>query len=448
MDVDLNGEGLDLVGGPFAVIESDPAVFTTLIRKLGIRGLEVTEIYDIEPWATDHLKPRGLIFCYPFDDDEGIQNDPDGELSLDPDAENIWYAYQLSNDTCASQAVLNVVLNLTGVDMEGDLRRFSSETTKMDPIMRGLAVTNCTWIREAHNSLARPADIRGAKHTTTKYTLEYSKKQKAAARKEASGPPAKRRKTARVGLPRRQSATDNLQDSYHFIGYVSRDGRVWELDSLHQGGPLEVGEISAEGGSWMDVVRPAIKRRMQNLISGDNENIRFNLLAIVDDRYEKASDELEMLKREKVQLERRLNEVYSDGWSDKVDTDLHDTASSVFQTMVQSQELGPTFAHDFASRKLEQNMSILEMPQRNLIPAWEKCIRAALTAKVVLDEELSGAIRAHTDHTQRTFDYEPFIQAFITKMHSEGLLEPILTGTKEDTSDKSTGKPIRKQKKR
>ena len=164
----------------------------------------------------------------------------------------------------------------------------------------------------------RPADIRGAKLTIAKHTLEYSKKQKAAMRKEASGPPNKRRKTVTPGtVQRRQPQTDNVQDSYHFIGYVPRDGRVWELDSLRQGGPLEVGEVS-EGASWMDIVRPSIKRRMHSLMSEDNENIRFNLLAVVDDRYEKSSDELEMLKREKLQLERRLNEAFPDGWSDKV----------------------------------------------------------------------------------------------------------------------------------
>ncbi len=154
------------------------------------------------------------------------------------------------------------------------------------------------------------------------------KKQKAAARKEASGPQAKRRKTARSNFTsRKQPATNNLQDSYHFIGYVPRDGRVWELDSLRDSGPLEVGEVPGGGsssgstssdGRWMDVVRPAIKRRMQQLMTSGNENIRFNLLAIVDDRYEKASDDLEMLKRERTQLERRLNDAYPNGWSDKV----------------------------------------------------------------------------------------------------------------------------------
>ena len=51
---------LDLVGGPFAVVESDPGVFTALVRRLGVRAVDVVELYDIEPWAVDHLRPLGL----------------------------------------------------------------------------------------------------------------------------------------------------------------------------------------------------------------------------------------------------------------------------------------------------------------------------------------------------------------------------------------------------
>jgi hypothetical protein len=68
----------------------------------------------------------------------------------------------------------------------------------------------------------------------------------------------------------------------------------------------------------MDVARPALRMKMQKYGGGDGENIRFNLLAIVEDQYSKFSDQLELLKREKIALERRLNEAYPEGWGDKV----------------------------------------------------------------------------------------------------------------------------------
>ena len=86
-------------------------------------------------------------------------------------------------------------------------------------------------------------------------------------------------------------------------------------------GPLEVGELENPMSTedWMQIVRPVIKLKMRKYGgSADGGNIRFNLLALVDDRYQAASDELELLKREKKVLEQSLNEVYPDGWSEKV----------------------------------------------------------------------------------------------------------------------------------
>lgn len=69
----------------------------------------------------------------------------------------------------------------------------------------------------------------------------------------------------------------------------------------------------------MDIVRPVIKQKMRKYGGGENAvDIRFNLLALVDDRYQKSSDKLELLKREKEVLERRLQEAELNGWPGKV----------------------------------------------------------------------------------------------------------------------------------
>lgn len=140
---------LDLAGGPFAVIESDPGefgmpllsdggteryylgVFTTLTRKLGIKGLEVVEIYDIEPWAVDHLRPRGLFFCFLWHKDHHRPSD-----FKDPAAERVWFANQLIDDACASQAILNVALNCPDIDIGEDLKNFRLETESMSSVVR------------------------------------------------------------------------------------------------------------------------------------------------------------------------------------------------------------------------------------------------------------------------------------------------------------------------
>ncbi|KIM73741.1 hypothetical protein PILCRDRAFT_719511 [Piloderma croceum F 1598] len=133
---------LDLTGGPFAVIESDPGVFTTLTRKLGISGLEVVEIYDIEPWAVDHLRPRGLFFCFLWHKDHHRPSD-----FKDPAAERVWFANQLIDDACASQAILNVALNCPDIDISRELKNFRVETESMSSVVRDsseITLTQCT----------------------------------------------------------------------------------------------------------------------------------------------------------------------------------------------------------------------------------------------------------------------------------------------------------------
>ncbi|KAI0665570.1 cysteine proteinase [Trametes maxima] len=446
---------LDLVGEPFAVIESDPGVFTTLIQKLGVSGLEVIELYGIEPCDTDHLNPYGLIFCYLCDSNPDPADPLSAEVELeDTDARPIWFANQLSNDACASLAILNVLLNCNNVELGPDLEEFAADTHEMSSVMRGLAFSNRASIREAQNSLARPADIRGALHALASSALD-SAKTKA---KATSSPPAKRRKTsaaASSSRTKRKAASaraDEKLDAYHYIGYVPARGRVWELNGLRAAGPLDVGPIDsdADAGSragWMDVVRPALQRRMQTVLQSGAEHIQYNLLAIVDDPYTRASDVLEMLKRERAALERRLGEAFPDGWADKVDPTLLASAPSAFSTALRpdGRRPGRVYAPDFGARKMERDMTVLDMPVRRLAPAWDACVRAALEAKVAVEEEIEKSCRAQADHVRRTFDYEPFIKEFITSLEHEGLLDAAL---KNETAPGPPAKPAAKTKRK
>ena len=130
----------DLVGGPFAVIESDPGVFTTLVRTLGVQGLQVVELYDIEPWASDHLHPiYGLVFCFLWKKDNDVlpKKESGGLEDGEDDSTKLWFANQLSDDACASMAILNVLLNVEEVDVGERLKEFRNETERMSsPVCR------------------------------------------------------------------------------------------------------------------------------------------------------------------------------------------------------------------------------------------------------------------------------------------------------------------------
>ncbi|KAG6917208.1 hypothetical protein DXG01_003413 [Tephrocybe rancida] len=461
----IHNQHVDLVGGPFAVIESDPGVFTSLTRKLGARNIELVEMYDIEPWAVDHLNPHGLIFCFLWRKDAHRPADFD-----DPAAERVWFANQLSDDACASHAILNVLLNCPDIDLGGELRDFRQDTERMSPVMKGLAITNSPLLRKAHNSLARPADIRGSLNVIASTTLDEAKaKAKVKAtptrKRGTKPPPAKRAKTAAEkpspskAKPKPTTEDEDEEEVYHFIGYVPAYGKVWELDGL-KSGPLEVGELpfsppSSSGASgsrreWMDIVRPALRMKMEKYggAAEGGDNIRFSLLAIVDGVYEQASDVLQLLKRERAALERQMG----DGWETKVDPDLLATAQHAFSAAPGFQ----TYAIDFGAQFMEISVRIQNMPEAELVSAWETCVRNAMRANVNVEDELSKAVRANvrrpsvlacspidwnmdgqTDDVKRTFDYEPFLKAFLERLQVEGLLGPLM-GREADGSKSKT----------
>ncbi|KAF8059020.1 hypothetical protein FPV67DRAFT_1675634 [Lyophyllum atratum] len=176
---------IDLVGGPFAVIESGPGVFTTLIDHL-IHA----DSSSASSGARMLIALRNLMIPRP-------------NASDFPD-----------------------------VDIGDELRRFKVDTEKMSPVMKGLAVTNPPLLRKAHNSLARPADIRGALNAIATTILDEAKAKsmpKAATNTKhgTKPPPAKRAKTAKSttaseppkkGKEKERPEADDAEETvYHFI---------------------------------------------------------------------------------------------------------------------------------------------------------------------------------------------------------------------------------------
>jgi ubiquitin carboxyl-terminal hydrolase L5 len=78
--------------------------------------------------------------------------------------------------------------------------------------------------------------------------------------------------------------------------------------------PLECAEYDKASTmqTWIDVVRPALRGRMDVLSTGGD--IRFNLLALVPCAYQTKMDDFELGKREVIFLERRLKAEFGDTW--------------------------------------------------------------------------------------------------------------------------------------
>jgi len=225
--------------GDWCLIESDPAVFTELLEKFGVSGAQLEEIYCMDDQTFESLQPiHGLVFLFKIDKDQYTAEQSKSVVS--PPA-NMFFAKQVINNACATQALLSLLLNVKHEDLKlGDtLTEFKEFTKDFDPALRGLSLSNCDAIRTVHNSFARQ----------TLFEIES------------------------------KVATKD-DDLYHFIGYMPYGGRVYEMDGL-QDGPIDHGAVGA-GQSWLEVARPVIARRME--AAGASGEIRFNLMALTSDR--------------------------------------------------------------------------------------------------------------------------------------------------------------------
>uniref|UniRef100_A0A665T433 Ubiquitin carboxyl-terminal hydrolase n=1 Tax=Echeneis naucrates TaxID=173247 RepID=A0A665T433_ECHNA len=204
--------------GEWCLMESDPGVFTELIKGFGCKGAQVEEIWSMEPENFDNLKPvHGLIFLFKWQPGE----EPAGSIVQDSRLDHIFFAKQVINNACATQAIVSVLLNCTHPDMLlGDtLTEFREFSQSFDAAMKGLALSNSEVIRQVHNSFAR------------QQMFEFDAK---------------------------SSAKD--EDAFHFVSYVPVNGRLYELDGLREG-PIDLGACSQD--EWISAVRPVIEKRIQ-----------------------------------------------------------------------------------------------------------------------------------------------------------------------------------------
>lgn len=63
--------------------------------------------------------------------------------------------FQTTSNACASIALLNIVMNIEGIELGPTLESLKAFTTEMDPAICGYIVSNHDYIRQIHNSFSR-----------------------------------------------------------------------------------------------------------------------------------------------------------------------------------------------------------------------------------------------------------------------------------------------------
>lgn len=244
----------------WCTIESDPGVFTELIKGFGVSNVLVEELYGLSEQNFEHLKPiYGLIFLFKWK----RSDDSTATIVKDSRLERLFFAKQVITNACATQAILSILLNAPlkkddsdeiGVDLGDTLTSFKDFSKDFDPSMKGLALNNSDIIRLVHNTFAR------------QHMFEFDAK-----------------------------AAEKDDDVYHFISYIPFEGRIYELDGLREG-PVDLGPIE-DSSDWIKSIRPVIEKRMQQY---NEDEIQFNLMAVV-------ADKMPIYKKKLAALEQEVN---------------------------------------------------------------------------------------------------------------------------------------------
>ncbi|KAI8088831.1 ubiquitin carboxyl-terminal hydrolase [Halteromyces radiatus] len=227
--------------GNWCLIESDPGVFTELISGMGVSGVQVDEIWSLDDVA--ELKPvYGLIFLFKWQNGQ-----PQPTNDTEP-TDHIFFANQVINNACATQAILSILLNRDDIDLGEELTNFKEFTADFGPDMKGLAISNSDLIRSVHNSFAR------------------------------SDPFVNEMQDPNAGKD---------EDVYHFIAYMPIHGALYELDGLSQG-PVNLGACDEE--NWTSKANEAIQDRMARYSAAE---LHFSLMALTRDRIEIYEEQIE-----------------------------------------------------------------------------------------------------------------------------------------------------------
>lgn len=254
-------------------------LFTLLLEDFGVNGVQVEEIYDLKKPIEGPV--YGFIFLFRWIEERRARRKLAETTDIYQRDENvvnsIFFAHQIVPNSCATHALLSILLNCSNIDLGSTLSRLKNHTKDMTPENKGYAIGNTPELAFAHNSHAMPQARRRLERNSGATT------------------------SARIGIPSGRTACE----AFHFVSFVPIDGHLFELDGLKPF-PMDHGTWEPNE-DWTDKFRRVITNRID--ISNGEQDIRFNLMAVVPDRRISISHKLKILRRNKEIVEEALEKL-------------------------------------------------------------------------------------------------------------------------------------------
>lgn len=249
----------------WCTIESSPAVFTEILEEIGVTGVQVEEPYSLDTAELQRFgKVHGIIFLFRYrgNEQEHARSRTGSILTEDTQPHDLFFANQVIQNACATQAILSIILNTgrdNGVDIGDELNRLKQFTVGMDSMTKGLVLSNSEKLREAHNSFSSNMLL--------------------------------------VDDP--DDDNKKKQDAFHFVSYIPWEQHVYELDGL-QKGPRDLGQFdnnknsstntNTNNNNWISIVAEDVSKRVEEYASNE---IRFGLLLVTEDQRSRIQTQLQ-----------------------------------------------------------------------------------------------------------------------------------------------------------
>lgn len=351
-------------------LESDPGLFSLLIEEFGVRGVKVEEVYDVS--KNIETKVYGYVFLFRYELGDRRARKKARDLAsdnmcyvLEPSIVNrMFFAYQIIVNSCATHALLSVLLNCPEIELGSALSKLKQFSAGLDPESKGFAIANMSELSHAHNKYARPSNV---------------------------ALPVGGRKGSVVS-----SARALMPETYHFVSYVPINGRLFELDGLKEY-PIDHGPWG-EHEDWTKLFQRTISLRL-----AESENFLFNLMALIPDPSPHLRNNFSLLSQNQDKL---LNDVMSS----QVGSPLSDSDRKELLQRIEAvtkrvpSELVVKNADEDSTSEDKLEVSIVQV-----IAGTDKM----KSTRQKLKEHRDTMQRYQIEHSRRVHDYEPFITEFV-----------------------------------